>query len=291
MNLPAELVMGQMLIGAINGSFYALMSVGLALIFGMLNIINFAHGAFYMVGAVLAWILLNHAGVGYWWSLIAAPAIVSVAGCVLERLMLRRTYRLDHVYGLLLTLGMALVMEGIAQNQFGSAGRPYPIPSELGGALDLGFMQLPQYRVWVIVASAVVCLGTWLLIEKTHLGSYLRAATENPELVRAFGIRVPRMITLTYALGVGLAAFAGVMAAPILQVSPHMGSNLIIVVFAVVVIGGMGSLLGSVISGFALGLIEAITKLFYPEAATTAVFIVMAIVLLLRPNGLLGRAQ
>jgi branched-chain amino acid transport system permease protein len=286
--VPTQALFGQLLIGLINGSFYALLSLGLAVIFGLLNIINFTHGAQYMLGAFCAYLLLNKAGVGYWWSLALAPLIVGALGVLIERLMLKRLYKLDHLYGLLLTFGLALIIQGVFRNEYGSSGQPYPIPQELAGGHNLGFMFLPNYRAWVIAVSVVVCLATWFVIEKTKLGSYLRAATENPALVQAFGINVPRMITLTYGFGVALAAFGGVMAAPIYQVSPQMGADLIIVVFAVVVIGGMGSILGSVITGFGLGIIEGLTKVFYPEASNTVIFIIMAIVLLIRPAGLFG---
>src|SRR5689334_11731220 len=286
--VPTQALFGQLLIGLINGSFYALLSLGLAVIFGLLNIINFTHGAQYMLGAFCAFLLLNKLGVGYWWSLAAAPLIVGALGVVIERLMLKHLYKLDHLYGLLLTFGLALVIQGLFRNEYGSSGQPYPIPQELAGGHNLGFMFLPNYRAWVIVVSVVVCLATWFLIEKTKLGSYLRAATENPALVQAFGINVPRMITLTYGFGVALAAFGGVMAAPIYQVSPQMGADLIIVVFAVVVIGGMGSIMGSILTGFGLGIIEGLTKVFYPEASNTVIFIIMAIVLLIRPAGLFG---
>ncbi|HMM51177.1 MAG TPA: branched-chain amino acid ABC transporter permease [Burkholderiaceae bacterium] len=286
--IPTQALFGQLLIGLINGSFYALLSLGLAVIFGLLNIINFAHGAQYMFGAFVAYLLLNRLGIGYWWSLLVAPIVVGATGIVIERLMLSKLYRLDHLYGLLLTFGIALVMEGLFRNEFGASGLPYPGPPQLSGGQNLGFMFLPNYRAWVIAASLMVCLGTWYAIERTRLGAYLRAATENPQLVQAFGINVPRMITLTYGFGVALAAFAGVMAAPIYQVSPQMGANLIIVVFAVVVIGGMGSILGSVLTGFGLGLIEGLTKVFYPEASNTVIFVIMAIVLLIKPTGLFG---
>ena len=286
--VPTQALFGQLLIGLINGSFYALLSLGLAVIFGQLNIINFAHGAQYMMGAFCAYILLNELAIGYWWSLLLAPLIVGATGVVIERLMLSRLYKLDHLYGLLLTFGLALVLQGLFRHEFGSAGLPYAMPEQLTGGRDLGFMFLPNYRAWVIVASLAVCLGTWYVIERTKLGSYLRAATENPALVQAFGVNVPRMITLTYGFGVALAALAGVMAAPIYQVSPTMGADLIIVVFAVVVIGGMGSILGAIVTGFGLGLIEGLTKVFYPEASNTVIFIIMAIVLLLRPAGLFG---
>ncbi|RTL52828.1 MAG: branched-chain amino acid ABC transporter permease [Bradyrhizobiaceae bacterium] len=281
----------QLLVGLINGSFYALLSLGLAVIFGMLNIINFAHGALYMMGAFVAYFLLEYSGLNYWWALILAPLIVGFFGIVLERTMLQRIAGLDHLYGLLLTFGLALIIQGVFQNYFGSSGLPYAIPSQLQGGVNLGFMYLPIYRGWVVIFSLVVCLATWFLIEKTRLGAYLRAATENPTLVRAFGINVPRMITLTYGLGVGLAALAGVLSAPINQVRPLMGADLIIVVFAVVVIGGMGSIMGSIITGFALGLIEGLTKYFYPEASNTVVFVLMVLVLLVKPTGLTGRAH
>ena len=286
--VPTQALFGQLLIGLINGSFYALLSLGLAVIFGLLNIINFTHGAQYMMGAFVAYLLVNKAGIGYWWALAIVPVVVGATGVLIERLMLSKLYKLDHLYGLLLTFGLALIIQGLFRNEFGSSGLPYPIPGELSGGRNLGFMFLPNYRAWVIVASLVVCLGTWFVIEKTKLGAYLRAATENPTLVQAFGINVPRMITLTYGFGVALAALAGVMAAPIYQVSPQMGADLIIVVFAVVVIGGMGSILGSVITGFALGLIEGLTKVFYPEASNTVIFVIMAIVLMIRPAGLFG---
>ncbi len=281
---------GQLLVGLINGSFYALLSLGLAVIFGMLNIINFAHGALYMMGAFVAYFLLQYTGLNYWWALVLSPVIVGLFGIVIERTMLKRLAGLDHLYGLLLTFGLALMIQGIFQNYFGSSGIPYEIPDLLKGGVNLGFMYLPIYRGWVVVFSLVVCLATWYLIERTRLGAYLRAATENPTLVRAFGINVPRMITLTYGLGVGLAALAGVLSAPINQVRPLMGADLIIVVFAVVVIGGMGSIMGSIITGFALGVIEGLTKYFYPEASNTVVFVLMVLVLLIKPAGLTGRA-
>ena len=300
----------QLLVGLINGSFYALLSLGLAVIFGMLNIINFAHGALYMMGAFVAYFLLNgidvpslgslfsgnwqtsHVDIGlnYWWALLLAPLIVGLFGVVLERTLLRWLTGLDHLYGLLLTFGIALIIQGLFQNSFGSSGLPYSIPDQLKGGTNLGFMFLPIYRGWVVIFSVVVCFATWYLIERTRLGAYLRAATENPTLVRAFGINVPRMITLTYALGVGLAGLAGVLSAPINQVRPLMGADLIIVVFAVVVIGGMGSIMGSIITGFALGVIEGLTKYFYPEASNTVVFVLMVLVLLIKPTGLTGRA-
>ena len=289
--VPTQALFGQLLIGLINGAFYAVLSLGLAVIFGLLNIINFTHGAQYMMGAFCAYFLLQYLGVGYWWALLIAPLVVGTIGIVIERAMLARLYKLDHLYGLLLTFGLALIIQGVFTNYYGSSGLPYQIPSELGGAYNLGFMFLPKYRAWVIVASLAVCLGTWFVIERTKLGSYLRAGTENAPLVQAFGINVPRMVTLTYGFGVGLAAFAGVMGAPIYTVNPQMGANLIIVVFAVVVIGGMGSILGSIITGFGLGVIEGLTKVFYPEASNTVIFIIMAIVLLIKPAGLFGRAR
>ena len=286
--IPTQALFGQLLIGLINGSFYALLSLGLAVIFGLLNIINFTHGAQYMMGAFCAYFLLAYMGVGYWWALAIVPLVVGALGVVIERLMLSRLYKLDHLYGLLLTFGLALIIQGLFRQQYGTSGIPYTMPAELAGGRNLGFMFLPNYRAWVIVASLLTCLGTWFVIEKTKLGSYLRAATENPELVQAFGVNVPRMITLTYGFGVALAAFAGVMAGPIYQVNPLMGADLIIVVFAVVVIGGMGSILGSIVTGFALGLIEGLTKVFYPEASNTVIFIIMAIVLMVKPAGLFG---
>jgi branched-chain amino acid transport system permease protein len=289
MSISVPALMGQLLIGLINGSFYALLSLGLAVIFGLLNIINFTHGAQYMLGAFVAWFLLNKAGLGYWWALLLVPIVLAAFGVLIERLMLKHLYKLDHLYGLLLTFGLALVLEGIFTHQFGSAGLPYNMPEKLTGGYNLGFMFLPTYRAWVIVASLVICLGTWFVIERTKLGSYLRAATENPSLVQAFGVNVPRMITLTYGFGVALAGLAGVFAAPIYQVSPQMGSSLIIVVFAVVVIGGMGSIMGSILTGFGLGIIEGLTKYFYPEASSTVIFVIMAIVLMVRPQGLFGQ--
>jgi len=289
--IPAQSLFAQLLVGLINGSFYAILSLGLAVIFGLLNIINFTHGAQYMMGAFAAWFLLQYTGLGYWWALLIAPVVVGLIGIALERTMLKRLYQLDHLYGLLLTFGLALIIQGLFRNHFGSSGLPYRIPAELTGAQNLGFMTLPNYRAWVIVFSLVVCLGTWWVIERTKLGAYLRAATENPTLVRAFGVNVPRMITLTYGFGVGLAALAGVLAAPIYQVNPLMGADLIIVVFAVVVIGGMGSIMGSIVTGFGVGVIEGLTKVFYPEASNTVIFVIMAIVLLVKPAGLFGRAQ
>jgi len=287
--IPSQALFGQLLLGLINGSFYALLSLGLAVIFGMLNIINFTHGAQYMMGAFVAFFLLQYGGLSYWWALLFAPIIVAVTGIVIERAFLQWLYKLDHLYGLLLTFGIALITEGVFRNYFGSSGLPYQMPDALRGGQNLGFMFLPNYRAWVIVFSLFVCLGTWFVIERTRLGAYLRAATENPTLVRAFGINVPRMITLTYGFGVGHAALAGVMAAPIYNVSPQMGSDLIIVVFAVVVIGGMGSIMGAILTGFGLGVVEGLTKVFFPEASNTVIFVIMAIVLLVRPAGLFGR--
>jgi branched-chain amino acid transport system permease protein len=287
--IPSQALFGQLLLGLINGSFYALLSLGLAVIFGMLNIINFTHGAQYMMGAFAAYLVLTFTGLGYWTALIVAPIVVGIVGIIIERTMLQWLYKLDHLYGLLLTFGLALIIEGLARNKYGSAGLPYAMPDSLRGGQNLGFMFLPNYRAWVIVASLFICLSTWFVIERTRLGAYLRAATENPTLVRAFGINVPRMITLTYGFGVALAAIAGVMAAPIYNVSPQMGSDLIIVVFAVVVIGGMGSIMGAIVTGFGLGIIEGLTKVFFPEASNTVIFVIMAIVLLIRPAGLFGR--
>ncbi len=286
--IPTQALFGQLLIGLINGSFYALLSLGLAVIFGLLNIINFTHGAQYMLGAFVAYLLLAKLGINYWWALLITPLVVGASGVIIERLMLSRLYKLDHLYGLLLTFGLALIIQGVFRNIYGSSGQPYQIPAELQGGQNLGFMFLPNYRAWIIAASLVTCLSTWYVIERTKLGSYLRAATENPQLVQAFGINVPRMITLTYGFGVALAALAGVMAAPVYQVSPQMGGDLIIVVFAVVVIGGMGSILGAILTGFGLGLVEGLTKVFYPEASSTVIFIIMVIVLLVRPAGLFG---
>jgi branched-chain amino acid transport system permease protein len=289
--VPAPALYGQILIGLINGSFYAMLSLGLAVIFGLLRVINFAHGAQYMLGAFAAYLLLNYAGIGYWPALILAPLIVGVIAVVIERVMLSRLYGIDPLYGLLLTFGLALILEGAFRYWFGAAGQPYATPSQLTGALNLGFMFMPIYRGWVVVASLVVCLGTWLLIEKTQLGAYLRAATENATLVQAFGVNVPLLLTLTYGLGAALAAFAGVLAAPIYQVSPLMGTNLIIIVFAVVVVGGMGSILGAIVTGYMLGVLEGLTKVFYPEASSIVIFVIMAIVLLVRPAGLFGREE
>jgi len=287
--IPAPALYGQILIGLINGSFYALLSLGLAVIFGLLRVINFAHGAQYMLGAFAAYGLLNYAGIGYWPSLVLAPLIVGAVAIIIERTMLSRLYGLDPLYGLLLTFGLALIFEGVFRYWFGTSGKPYAPPPQLTGAFNLGFMFLPIYRGWVVVASLVICLGTWLLIEKTRLGAYLRAATENATLVQAFGVNVPRLLTLTYGLGAALAALAGVLAAPIYQVSPLMGTNLIIIVFAVVVVGGMGSILGAIVTGYVLGILEGLTKVFYPEASSIVIFVVMALVLLVRPAGLFGR--
>ena len=289
-NISTQALFAQLLVGLINGSFYALLSLGLAVIFGMLNIINFAHGALYMMGAFCAYFLLNVFDINYWLALILAPLLIGALGAALERTMLQRLAGLDHLYGLLLTFGLALIIQGLFQNYFGSSGLPYAIPQQLTGGQNLGFMFLPNYRAWVVVFSLTICLATWYAIEKTKLGAYLRAATENPTLVRAFGVNVPRMITLTYGFGVGLAALAGVLSAPINQVRPLMGADLIIVVFAVVVIGGMGSIMGSIVTGFALGILEGLTKYFYPEASNTVVFVIMALVLMVKPNGLFGRA-
>lgn len=289
--IPIQAFLGQILLGLVNGSFYAILSLGLAVIFGLLNVINFAHGALYMLGAFLAWMGLQYLGLNYWVMLIVAPILVGIFGMIIERLLLRHLYKLDHLYGLLLTFGIALLIEGIFRSFYGVSGQPYPTPESLRGAVNLGFMILPIYRGWIVLASIIVCLFTWFMIEKTRLGSLLRAGTENPKLVEAFGINVPLMITLTYGFGVALAGFAGVLAAPVLQVSPLMGANLIIVVFAVVVIGGMGSIMGSIVTGLGLGVIEGLTKVFWPEASSTVVFIIMAIVLLLRPAGLFGKEK
>jgi len=284
-------MMSQLLLGLVNGSFYAMLSLGLAVIFGLLNVINFSHGAMYMMGAFLAWMGLSYFDINYWAMLVIAPIIVGAFGILIEKTMLRWLYKLDHLYGLLLTFGITLIVEGVFRSFYGVSGQPYAVPELLAGATDLGFMILPNYRAWVVVASLVVCLATWFVIEKTKLGAYLRAGTENPKLVEAFGINVPLMVTLTFGFGVALAGFAGVLAAPIIQVSPLMGSNLIIVVFAVVVIGGMGSIMGSILTGLALGVIEGLTRVFYPEGSATVVFVVMVIVLLLRPAGLFGKEK
>jgi branched-chain amino acid transport system permease protein len=286
-----QALFGQLLVGLINGSFYALLSLGLAIIFGLLNIVNFSHGALYMAGAFVSWMGLHYLGVGYWGALLLSPLVVGALGVVIERTMLRRLYQLDHLYGLLLTFGLTLIIEGLFHHQFGNSGSSYPVPELLQGGSNLGFMFLPRYRAWVVVVSLAVCLASWFVIERTKLGSYLRAGTENPRLLQAFGVNVPLMFTLTFGFGVALAGFAGVMAAPIYQVSPSMGSSLIIVVFAVVVIGGMGSILGSIVTGLGLGLVEGLTKYLYPPAASTVVFVIMAVVLLVRPAGLFGREK
>ena len=282
-------MMSQLLLGLVNGSFYAMLSLGLAVIFGLLNVINFSHGAMYMMGAFLAWMGLSYFDINYWAMLVIAPLIVGLFGIVIEKTMLRWLYKLDHLYGLLLTFGITLIVEGVFRSFYGVSGQPYAVPALLSGATDLGFMILPNYRAWVVIASLSVCLVTWFVIEKTKLGAYLRAGTENPKLVEAFGINVPLMVTLTFGFGVALAGFAGVLAAPIIQVSPLMGSNLIIVVFAVVVIGGMGSIMGSILTGLALGVIEGLTRVFYPEASSIVVFVIMVIVLMIRPVGLFGK--
>ena len=289
--LPLTALLGQLMVGLVNGCFYALLSLGLSIIFGMLDIVNFAHGAFYMLGAVLTWFALTEFGLGYWWALLLVPLVLAALGVAVERGLLRWLYRIDPIYGLLLTFGLALILEGMLRSKYGVSGLPYSIPGTFQGALNLGFMFLPKYRAWVVLASLLVSLTTWLVIEKTRLGAYLRAATENPALVRAFGINVPVMITITYGVGVGLAGLAGVLAAPATQISPLMGANLIIVVFAVVVIGGMGSILGSIVTGLSLGLIEGLTKVFYPPASSTVVFFIMAVVLLVRPAGLFGKEK
>jgi branched-chain amino acid transport system permease protein len=287
--IPHQAFLGQLLLGLVNGAFYAMLSLGLAVIFGLLGIVNFAHGALYMLGAFAAWILLDKFGLNYWYALVLAPLIVGTLGVVIERLFLKHLYKLDPLYGLLLTFGLALILEGIFRELYGVSGQNYNVPEQLQGATDLGFMVLPNYRAWVVGVSLVVCLGTWYLIERTRLGAYLRAGTENAPLVQAFGVNVPLMVMLTYGAGAGLAAMAGVLAAPIIQVNPLMGSNLIIVVFAVVVIGGMGSILGSVITGLGLGLIEGMTRVFYPEASSIVVFVIMVLVLMVRPAGLFGK--
>ncbi len=287
--IPIQAFLGQLLLGLVNGSFYAMLSLGLAVIFGLLGIVNFAHGALYMLGAYVAFVALDKFGINYWLVLVIAPLVVGALGVVVERTLLKHLYKIDPIYGLLLTFGLALIAEGVMRDQFGVSGQSYPVPDLLQGATNLGFMVLPNYRAWVVVASLSVCLGTWYLIERTRLGAYLRAGTENPALVQAFGINVPMMVMLTYGAGCGLAAFAGVLAAPVIQITPLMGSNLIIVVFAVVVIGGMGSILGSILTGVALGLVEGLTKVFYPEASSIVVFVIMAIVLMIRPAGLFGK--
>ena len=289
--IPIQAFMGQLLLGLVNGSFYAMLSLGLAVIFGLLGIVNFAHGALYMIGAYVAWLGAEYAGIGFWWSLLLAPLVVGALGVVIERTLLKHLYKIDPIYGLLLTFGLALIAEGVFREQFGVSGQQYPVPELLQGATNLGFMILPNYRAFVVVASLLVCLVTWYTIERTRLGSYLRAGTENPALVQAFGVNVPTMVMLTYGAGAGLAAMAGVLAAPIIQITPLMGSTLIIIVFAVVVIGGMGSILGSILTGVALGLIEGLTKVFYPEASSIVVFVIMAIVLMIRPAGLFGKEK
>ena len=289
--IPIQAFLGQLLLGLVNGSFYAMLSLGLAVIFGLLDIVNFAHGALYMIGAYVAFVSLDTFGINYWFALLLAPLLVGALGVVIERLLLRHLYKIDPIYGLLLTFGLALIAEGVFRDQFGVSGQSYPVPDLLQGSTNLGFMVLPNYRAWVVLASLSVCLGTWFLIERTRLGAYLRAGTENPTLVQAFGINVPLMVMLTYGAGCGLAALAGVLAAPVIQVTPLMGSNLIIVVFAVVVIGGMGSILGSILTGVALGLIEGLTKVFYPEASSIVVFVIMAIVLMIKPAGLFGKEK
>jgi branched-chain amino acid transport system permease protein len=289
--IPLQAMLSQLLLGLVNGSFYAMLSLGLAVIFGLLNVINFSHGAMYMLGAFLAWMGLSYFEVNYWVMLIAGPIVVGVVGIIVERSMLRWLYKVDPIYGLLLTFGLTLIIEGVFRSIYGVSGQPYSVPSALSGSTNLGFMILPNYRAWVVFASLAVCLATWYVIEKTKLGAYLRAGTENPKLVEAFGINVPLMVTLTYGFGVALAAFAGVLASPVIQISPLMGSNMIIVVFAVVVIGGMGSILGSIITGLALGIIEGLTKVFYPELSSTVVFIIMAVVLMVRPAGLFGKEK
>ena len=289
--IPIQAFLGQLLLGLVNGSFYAMLSLGLAVIFGLLGIVNFAHGALYMIGAYVAWIGMEKFGINYWASLFVAPLVVGALGVLIERTMLKHLYKIDPIYGLLLTFGLALIAEGVFRDQFGVSGQSYPVPDLLRGATDLGFMILPNYRGWIVFASLAICLSTWFLIERTRLGAYLRASTENPALVQAFGINVPVMVMLTYGAGAGLAALAGVLAAPVIQVTPLMGSNLIIIVFAVVVIGGMGSILGSILTGLALGLVEGLTKVFYPEASSIVVFVIMAIVLMFRPAGLFGKEQ
>jgi branched-chain amino acid transport system permease protein len=289
--IPMQAMLSQLLLGLVNGSFYAMLSLGLAVIFGLLNVINFAHGALYMMGAFFAWMGLSYFELNYWVMLLLAPLLVGICGILIEKSMLRWLYKLDHLYGLLLTFGITLMLEGLFRSFYGVSGQPYSVPEALSGAFDLGFMILPKYRAWVVLASVVVCLATWYVIEKTKLGAYLRAGTENPKLVEAFGINVPLMVTLTYGFGVALAAFAGVLAAPVIQVSPLMGSNLIIVVFAVVVIGGMGSIMGSIVTGLGLGVVEGLTRVFYPELSATVVFIIMAIVLMIRPAGLFGKEK
>ncbi|MCA0243511.1 MAG: branched-chain amino acid ABC transporter permease [Proteobacteria bacterium] len=289
--IPLQAFLGQLLLGLVNGSFYAILSLGLAVIFGLLGIVNFAHGALYMMGAYVAWLGLEYFGMNYWLALLVAPLVVGALGLLIERTLLKQLYRIDPIYGLLLTFGLSLIAEGIFRDRFGVSGQQYAVPELLQGATNLGFMILPNYRGWVVFASLLICFGTWYLIERTRLGSYLRAGTENPALVQAFGVNVPLMVALTYAFGAGLAAVAGVLAAPVIQITPLMGSNLIIVVFAVVVIGGMGSILGSILTGLVLGLVEGLTKVFYPEASNIVVFVIMAIVLIIRPAGLFGKER
>ena len=291
LGIPLQAFLGQLLLGLVNGSFYAMLSLGLAVIFGLLGIVNFAHGALYMIGAYVAWFAMEKFGIGFWWALLIAPVVVGALGVVVERTLLKQLYNIDPIYGLLLTFGLALIAEGIFRDQFGVSGQQYAVPEALQGATDLGFMVLPNYRGFVVFASLLVCLATWWLIERTRLGSYLRAGTENPKLVQAFGVNVPMMVMLTYGAGAGLAAMAGVLAAPVIQLTPLMGSNLIIVVFAVVVIGGMGSIMGSIVTGLVLGLVEGLTKVFYPEASSIVVFVIMAIVLMIRPAGLFGKEK
>jgi branched-chain amino acid transport system permease protein len=289
--LPLSAVLSQLLLGLVNGSFYAVLSLGLAVIFGLLNVVNFAHGAMFMMGAIFTWMALTFFGIGYWPMLILAPLLVAVVGILIEKFLLKHLYQLDHLYGLLLTFGLTLILEGVFRSFFGVSGMAYSVPDSLSGSVDVGFMFLPIYRAWVVLISLVVCFGTWFVIEKTKIGAYLRAGTENPKLIQAFGINFPLMVTLTYGFGVALAAFSGVLASPIIQISPLMGSNLIITIFAIVVIGGMGSIMGSIFTGLGLGIIEAITKVLYPEASSTVVFLVMALVLLVRPAGLFGREK
>jgi branched-chain amino acid transport system permease protein len=289
--VPLQALFGQLLLGLVNGSFYAMLSLGLAVIFGLLGVVNFAHGALYMIGAYVAWFVMDKWGIGYWWALLLAPLAVGVLGTLIERTLLRHLYKLDPLYGLLLTFGLALIFQGVFLEYYGSSGQSYSAPDQLSGATDLGFMILPNYRGWVVAVSLVVCFGTWFLIERTRLGSMLRAGTENPALVQAFGVNVPLMVTLTYACGAALAGLAGVLAAPVTQVTPLMGSNLIIVVFAVVVIGGMGSIFGSIVTGLVLGIVEGLTRVFWAEASNTVVFVIMAIVLMLRPAGLFGKEK
>lgn len=291
LNIPPQVWLGQLLLGLINGSFYAILSLGISVIFGMLNIVNFAHGAQYMMGAIVTWMLLNYLGIGYWSALLLAPFCVMVLSIIIEKLFISRLYGLDHIYGLLLTFGLAQIIQGLFRNEYGISGLPYSVPSALSGGTNLGFMFMPNYRLWVVVVSIAICLGTWAVIEKTKLGAYLRASTENAQLTAAFGINVPRLVTLTYGIGAGLAALAGVLSAPIYSINPYMGSDILIVAFAVVVIGGMGSIMGSIITGFSLGIIEGLTRVIYPEASATIIFVIMLIVLMVKPNGLSGRAS